>query len=127
MFYHGEHSCGLENNVYSTLLNEAVYKSQLDPVDWWFYSVWLIFCLLSLSITDAGVLKSITVDLFIILSFLPPVFGPVINKVLERHGGGGHALASGAKLKTFEQVDALVKDLDELCKNYKEGSEKYED
>ena len=53
--------------------------------------------------------------------------GPVINKVLERHGGGGHALASGAKLKTFEQVDALVKDLDELCKNYKEGSEKYED
>ena len=45
--------------------------------------------------------------------------GPVINKVLESHGGGGHALASGAKLKTFEEVEALIKDLDMLCKEYK--------
>lgn len=27
--------CGLEKNVSSTLLNEAVYKSQLDPGDLW--------------------------------------------------------------------------------------------
>ena len=52
--------------------------------------------------------------------------GPIINKVLERHNGGGHALASGAKLKSFNEVDDLVKDLDELCKNYKEGSDKDE-
>lgn len=52
--------------------------------------------------------------------------GPIINKVLERHNGGGHALASGAKLKSFAEVDALVKDLDELCKNYKKGSDKDE-
>ena len=49
--------------------------------------------------------------------------GPVINKVLESHGGGGHALASGAKLKTFEEVEALIKDLDMLCKEYKESSD----
>lgn len=50
--------------------------------------------------------------------------GPVINKVLELHGGGGHALASGAKLKTFEEVDLLIKDLDNLCKEYLESSDK---
>ena len=50
--------------------------------------------------------------------------GPVINKVLELHGGGGHALASGAKVKTFEEVDLLIKDLDNLCKEYLESSDK---
>lgn len=49
--------------------------------------------------------------------------GPVINKLLETYGGGGHALASGVKLKTFEEVDNLVKDLDKLCKEYKESSD----
>ena len=49
--------------------------------------------------------------------------GPIINKVLEKHNGGGHALASGAKLKTFEEVDNLIKDLDILCKEYKESSD----
>lgn len=52
--------------------------------------------------------------------------GPVINKVLERHNGGGHALASGAKLKTFSEVDLLVKDLDNLCKEYKESRDENE-
>ena len=50
--------------------------------------------------------------------------GPVINKTLELHSGGGHALASGAKLKTFEDVDLLIKDLDNLCKEYIESSDK---
>ena len=50
--------------------------------------------------------------------------GPVINKILERHGGGGHALASGAKLENFEQVEELIKDLDNLCKEYMESSDK---
>ena len=49
--------------------------------------------------------------------------GPIINKVLEKHGGGGHALASGAKLKTFEEVDKLILDLDNLCKEYKKESD----
>ena len=50
--------------------------------------------------------------------------GPVINKLLETYGGGGHALASGAKLETFDQVDNLIKDLDNLCKEYIESSDK---
>ena len=52
--------------------------------------------------------------------------GPVINKVLEKHGGGGHALASGAKLKTFKEVDSLIEDLDKLCKKYQKGSDNNE-
>ncbi len=50
--------------------------------------------------------------------------GPVINKLLEKHNGGGHALASGTKLQTFEEVDNLIKDLDNLCKEYLESSDK---
>ena len=53
--------------------------------------------------------------------------GPVINKLLEKHGGGGHALASGVKLKTFEEVETLIKDLDKLCLEYKESSDENED
>ena len=53
--------------------------------------------------------------------------GPIINKVLESHGGGGHALASGAKLKTFEEVDNLIKDLDKLCEEYMKESDQSED
>lgn len=49
--------------------------------------------------------------------------GPIINKVLEKHNGGGHALASGAKLKTFTEVQNLISDLDKLCKEYKESSD----
>lgn len=53
--------------------------------------------------------------------------GPVINKVAERFGGGGHALASGAKLPSFEEVDDLIKDLDNLCNEYIESSDNDED
>lgn len=44
--------------------------------------------------------------------------GPVINKVLEKYNGGGHKFASGARLKDKKNVDLIIKDLDELCKNY---------
>lgn len=52
--------------------------------------------------------------------------GPVINKLLEKFGGGGHALASGVKLTSFEDVSRLVSDLDNLCKEYKESSDNNE-
>lgn len=45
--------------------------------------------------------------------------GPEINTVLEKYGGGGHPMASGARLKKEEEVDNLIKDLEELCKNYR--------
>jgi phosphoesterase RecJ-like protein len=49
--------------------------------------------------------------------------GPVINHVAEKYNGGGHAMASGARVKTLEEVNALIEDLDNLCKEYnmKEG------
>ncbi len=45
--------------------------------------------------------------------------GPIINKVLERHNGGGHKFASGARIKTFDEMEEIVKELDEVCLEYK--------
>lgn len=43
--------------------------------------------------------------------------GPAINEVAAIYGGGGHKLASGARLVSWEQVDNLIDDLDETLKN----------
>ncbi len=53
--------------------------------------------------------------------------GPVINEIAEKYNGGGHKMASGAKLPSFEELDLLVKDLDRLCKKYIESSDCDED
>ena len=49
--------------------------------------------------------------------------GPKINEVASLYNGGGHAMASGARVKTKEEVDALINDIDIICKEYieKEG------
>ena len=47
--------------------------------------------------------------------------GPVINTVAQNFGGGGHAYASGIKVKTYEETEAIVEALDKACKEYKEG------
>ena len=44
--------------------------------------------------------------------------GPIINEVASHFNGGGHIYASGARLKTFEETDLLIKELDEVCKEY---------
>ena len=44
--------------------------------------------------------------------------GPVINNVAMRYGGGGHSYASGARLKTWHEAEALIKDLDEVMIEY---------
>lgn len=48
--------------------------------------------------------------------------GPIINEAASKFGGGGHIYASGAKLSNFEECDALVKELDKVCKEYKENN-----
>ena len=48
--------------------------------------------------------------------------GPIINEVASRYGGGGHIFASGVKLESFDKVNDIVKDLDEVCKKYIEES-----
>lgn len=47
--------------------------------------------------------------------------GPIINTVAEKYNGGGHKFASGARVKTIDQAMNLVKDLDNVCKIYKES------
>ena len=49
--------------------------------------------------------------------------GPVINSIAERYNGGGHKLASGAKVLTMEEVDCLIQDLDDACSKYIEAME----
>ncbi len=44
--------------------------------------------------------------------------GPVINHIAEKYNGGGHRLASGAKVSSMAEADALINELDEACKNY---------
>ena len=48
--------------------------------------------------------------------------GPIINNVAQSFGGGGHAYASGIKVKTYEETEAIVEALDKVCKEYKEGN-----
>lgn len=42
--------------------------------------------------------------------------GTVINQVAAKWGGGGHAQASGAQIKNLTELDAFIKDLDDLLK-----------
>lgn len=44
--------------------------------------------------------------------------GPEINKVAERHHGGGHKFASGVKVKTLDDALAIMKELDLELSNY---------
>ena len=46
--------------------------------------------------------------------------GPVINEIAKQFGGGGHAMASGCRLHTFEEVDEMILKLDQVCKEYLE-------
>ena len=46
--------------------------------------------------------------------------GPVINHVAERYNGGGHAMASGARVNTMDEVEQLINDLDNVCRIYRE-------
>ena len=50
--------------------------------------------------------------------------GPIINKVLEKYNGGGHKFSSGARLKNFDEMEDLIKELDDLCKNYNNSNKK---
>ncbi|TQR08438.1 DHH family phosphoesterase [Psychrobacillus soli] len=40
--------------------------------------------------------------------------GPVINTVAKKYGGGGHPLASGASVQSWEEADLVIEDLKKL-------------
>ncbi len=44
--------------------------------------------------------------------------GPIINDIATNYGGGGHIYASGARLKSWDEAEKLIKDLNEVSKNY---------
>jgi phosphoesterase RecJ-like protein len=44
--------------------------------------------------------------------------GPVINDIASKYNGGGHKYASGARIKTEEDVNNLFAELDNACKEY---------
>ncbi|UCZ52268.1 bifunctional oligoribonuclease/PAP phosphatase NrnA [Bacillus shivajii] len=45
--------------------------------------------------------------------------GPEIHKLAGRYNGGGHPMASGASVNTWQDTEEVLKELDELCENYK--------
>ena len=47
--------------------------------------------------------------------------GPDIDKLANKYNGGGHSMAAGANINSFEESDALLKDADEIVKNYKKS------
>jgi bifunctional oligoribonuclease and PAP phosphatase NrnA len=44
--------------------------------------------------------------------------GPIINQLAKKYNGGGHPLASGASVTTWEQADQVIADLTEICRNH---------
>lgn len=45
--------------------------------------------------------------------------GPKINDIASHYNGGGHAMASGVRTTSLDDVDNLLKELDMACKEYK--------
>ncbi|GEN45899.1 DHH family phosphoesterase [Alkalibacillus haloalkaliphilus] len=44
--------------------------------------------------------------------------GPVINEVAAQFNGGGHPMASGAKVFSWDEADQLVESLDQVCREF---------
>ena len=71
----------------------------------------------------AGVISCMILLAILIMetSFLPPMgseSNPVNNEVAEKYNGGGHKLASGARVTTMDEAKLLINDLDKVCKKY---------
>ena len=48
--------------------------------------------------------------------------GPIINEIAANYNGGGHIYAAGVRGIDFNDVEKFIKDLDEVCKKYKEDN-----
>jgi bifunctional oligoribonuclease and PAP phosphatase NrnA len=44
--------------------------------------------------------------------------GPVINTIAKKYNGGGHPLAAGASIYSWEEKEKVMKDLREVCRNH---------
>lgn len=45
--------------------------------------------------------------------------GPIINEVASKYNGGGHIYAAGVRVSDFDTADLLIKDLCDVCREYK--------
>lgn len=43
--------------------------------------------------------------------------GPRVNDIAFKYGGGGHMLAAGASVASWDVVDNIIKDMDDNCRN----------
>src|SRR6185437_16418070 len=41
--------------------------------------------------------------------------GPIINSLAAEYGGGGHPLAAGASVYSWEEADQLISSIKQLC------------
>jgi phosphoesterase RecJ-like protein len=48
--------------------------------------------------------------------------GPIINEIASHYNGGGHKYASGVRTTSESDVNNLLKELDNACKDYKNNS-----
>src|SRR5690625_1499259 len=46
--------------------------------------------------------------------------GPVINELAAKYNGGGHPMASGASVYSWEETDQVIQDLEQVCKQYRD-------
>src|SRR5699024_5713054 len=44
--------------------------------------------------------------------------GPVINELAAKYRGGGHPLAAGATIHSWEEADMFIQELEIICENY---------
>ncbi len=49
--------------------------------------------------------------------------GPVINEIAQKYNGGGHPLASGAKVNSWGETKLIISDLLEVCKEETKSKE----
>lgn len=46
--------------------------------------------------------------------------GPIINEIAAKYNGGGHPLAAGASVDTWEDVDSVIADLEKVCTSFEQ-------
>jgi bifunctional oligoribonuclease and PAP phosphatase NrnA len=99
----------LANGAASVTLNkELLQEYQVKPSD------------ASLLVSELGSVKGIKAWVFFIeeedqIRVRLRSKGPIINVLARKYRGGGHPLASGASIYSWNEADDVVKDLIELC------------
>jgi len=79
-------------------------------------------------INDFNYIKDVYVWIFVTYDAKNDVYkvnirskGPVINEIAAKYHGGGHKYASGVRTSEEIDIENLLKDLDESCKEYKKS------